>query len=336
MKKVTFKDRIKIYVIAGHGGDGCASFRREKFVPRGGPDGGDGGNGGSVYLVADKDVDSLLPLYFRPHQKAEHGGRGRSKQCHGRNGKDVYVKVPLGTDIRTEDEEHLLGELVNDGERFLAARGGHGGKGNMRFATATNQAPREFTEGTRGEEKALRLELKVVADVGLVGYPNAGKSTLLRAISAARPKIAAYPFTTLNPIIGTVEFDDYRKLRVADIPGLVDGAHEGVGLGHDFLRHIERTRFLLFVIDMAGVDGRSPSEDYVNLRKELRLYREDLDHRAFLVVANKMDREESELLYENFEKETGTTPLCISAAEGTGIEGLKATLYTHFHGTPVP
>jgi len=334
MKTPTFKDRVKLYVAAGNGGNGCASFRREKFVPKGGPDGGDGGRGGHVYLVVEPNVDSLLPLYYRPHQKATHGGRGRGKQCHGRNGTDLHIKVPLGTDVRLHGDGTLLGELVEEGQELLVAQGGKGGIGNIHYKTSSHQAPREFTEGELGEEKELLLELKIVADVGLVGYPNAGKSTLLRAISAARPKIAAYPFTTLNPIIGTVEYDDFKAVKVADIPGLIDGAHEGIGLGHDFLRHIERTKFLLFVIDMAGVDGRDPAEDYFNLRKELRLYREDLDHRPYAVIANKMDLPEAAENLEPFKQHVGTTSLEISAQAKQGINPVRTLLHDHFFPTP--
>ncbi|MEM7396312.1 MAG: GTPase ObgE, partial [Verrucomicrobiota bacterium] len=294
MKTITFKDRVKLYIKSGHGGDGCVSFRREKFVPRGGPDGGDGGHGGSVYLVADANADSLLDLYYRPHQKAEHGGAGRNKQCHGKNGKDLHLKVPCGTVAFNESSDQRLGEVLEPGDTLLVAKGGRGGKGNIHFATSTHQAPTEFTHGTPGEDITAWLELKMVADAGLVGYPNAGKSTLIRELSGARPKVASYPFTTLNPIIGIVQFEDYRTLRVADIPGLIDGAHEGVGLGHDFLRHIERCPFLIFVLDMGGVDGRDPTEDFLNLRDELKKYQADLDDRPYIVVANKMDLEDSE------------------------------------------
>jgi GTP-binding protein len=224
------------------------SFRREKFVPRGGPDGGDGGRGGHVILKADKNVDSLLPLYYQPHQKADKGGNGLGKDCHGRNARDLYVKVPCGTIVTNQETGERIGELTEHDQEMMVCRGGKGGLGNARFATSSHQTPYESTPGEEGQSLTLQLELKIMADVGLVGYPNAGKSTLLSGLSHAHPKIAAYPFTTLNPIIGTVIFDDYQYLRIADIPGLIDGAHEGVGLGHDFLRHIERTRFLIFVI----------------------------------------------------------------------------------------
>ena len=326
MKRITFIDRVKTYVHAGDGGKGCVSFRREKFIPLGGPDGGDGGHGGSVFLRASKDTASLLDLYYQPHRRAGHGGHGRGKQCTGRHGEDLYINVPCGTQVRVADTNENLGEVVKPGDELLVARGGRGGLGNMHFVTPSHRAPREATPGTPGERKTLILEMKTVADVGLVGYPNAGKSTLLRAISPARPKVAAYPFTTLHPVVGTVEFGEYSTLTVADMPGLIDGAHKGVGLGHDFLRHIERTRFLLFVIDMAGVDGRNPADDYLNLRKELQLYSEELAQRPYLVVANKMDLLESKKHLKQFSRRTNQKPLQISAATGEGVDRLKKAL----------
>ena len=360
MKGIAFKDRVTIQVFSGNGGDGCSSFRREKFVDKGGPDGGDGGDGGSVYLVADDDVDSLVSLFYQPLQRAKHGGRGRGAQQTGEAGNDLYIKVPCGTEayilggdlqgqeqdeddfdgeepaaepesdgheVQDAQEGTFLGEVVKDGDKLLVAQGGIGGKGNQNFATASHQAPTEFTPGTLGQIRRLRLELKTVADIGLVGYPNAGKSTLLAAISHARPKIASYPFTTLNPIIGTMMFEDYTSIRVADIPGLIDGAHEGIGLGHDFLRHIERSSYLLFIIDMAGTEGRDPVEDYNNLRKEVILYREDLEFRPFMVIANKMDVEGAAENLKRFKKETKLSPFPISASTGTGIDKLKEELY---------
>jgi len=356
MKGIAFKDRVTIQVFAGNGGDGCSSFRREKFIDKGGPDGGDGGRGGSVYLLADDDVDSLVSLFFQPIQRAKNGGRGRGAQQTGEAGSDLVIKVPCGTeayflggatppetdDDGDQDEEQepaprkefaepqegdFIGEVVKDGDKLLVAQGGIGGKGNQNFATASHQAPTEFTCGTLGEIKRLRLELKTVADVGLVGYPNAGKSTLLAAISHAHPKIASYPFTTLNPIIGTMMFEDYTSIRVADIPGLIDGAHTGIGLGHDFLRHIERSSYLLFIIDMAGTEGRDPVVDYNNLRKEVILYREDLEFRPFMVIANKMDVEGAAENLKRFKKETKQTPFPISASTGIGIDKLKEELY---------
>ena len=354
MKGIAFKDRVLTYVFAGDGGDGCASFRREKFVQLGGPDGGDGGHGGSVYLKASKDVDSLVNLYYQPNQRAGHGGRGRGARCTGECGKDLVILVPCGTqaweaaghvpgehvlDSSEDEHEHgrerggvfrgeriPLGEVVRDGDTLLVAQGGHGGKGNVHFKSSSHRAPTEFTPGTKGETRTLILELKTVADVGLVGYPNAGKSTLLAALTAARPKIAPYPFTTLNPLIGTLGFEDYTAIRIADIPGLIDGAHNGVGLGYDFLRHIERSRFLLFVIDMAGTDGRDPVTDFQNLREELKLYAEELVHRPYLVVANKMDQPEAAAKLAAFKAATKLEPFLLSASTGTGVEELKQLL----------
>ena len=326
MKSPVFKDRVHVHVFAGDGGNGCCSFRREKFIDRGGPDGGDGGRGGSVILEASRDTDSLLTLYYQPNQRAEHGGHGRGSQQTGENGRDLVIKVPCGTEVHLESGE-FLGEILEHGQQMIVAKGGRGGLGNLHFKSSTHQAPRETTDGGEGEVKDLRLELKTIADIGLVGYPNAGKSTLLSAISNARPKIAAYPFTTLNPLIGTVEFEDFTRIRVADIPGLIDGAHEGVGLGHDFLRHIERAHYLLFVIDMAGIDGRKPEADFKNLRKELKLYREDLALRPFLVIANKMDVAESAANLKRFKRSTGITPIAVAAATGEGVAELKKMLY---------
>ncbi len=330
LKSRTFADRVKVNMAAGDGGDGCVAFRREKFVPLGGPAGGNGGHGGSIYIRASKDKGSLITLYYQPHQRAERGGAGRGKQCHGKSGRDLYVQVPCGTEVREADTGTVLGEVIEDGDTLLIASGGKGGWGNMRFATSTHQAPREFTPGEKGEARTVILELKSVADVGLVGYPNAGKSTLLGQISRAHPKIASYPFTTLHPVIGIVTYEDFRTLRVADIPGLIAGAHEGVGLGDEFLRHIERSRFLVFVIDMAGVDGRDPAEDYVNLRRELKQYREELASRPYLLAANKMDVPEAEDNRAAFEKKTGEQVLPVSARKGDGVEALKDRLYQAF------
>lgn len=330
MKHVVFKDRVKLYVRAGNGGNGCISFRREKYVPRGGPDGGDGGHGGSVLLRCDSDEDSLLPLYYRPHQRAKHAQPGMGSQCHGRNGEDCVAKVPLGTVITDADTGGFIGELLADGEELVIAKGGRGGIGNVHFKSSTNQSPRQFTEGTLGEECTLWVELKLVADVGLVGYPNAGKSTLLSRLTHAHPKIAPYPFTTINPIIGTLEFENFSRLRIADIPGLIDGAHEGVGLGHQFLRHIERSRFLLFVIDMAGTDDRNPADDFIHLREELRLHREELASTPYMVVANKMDSPGSDVLLKEFEATTKEKVYPISAELGEGMEPVRECLYKHF------
>ena len=330
MKHVVFKDRVKLYVRAGNGGNGCVSFRREKFIPKGGPDGGDGGHGGSVILRCDANEDSLLPLYYQPHQRAKNAQHGMGSNCHGRNSANCIVKVAPGTVVSDAETDEFLGELLQPGDELVVAKGGHGGLGNVRFKSSTNQTPRQFTEGTKGEERVLWLELKLIADVGLVGYPNAGKSTLLSQLTHAHPKVAPYPFTTINPIIGTLEYPNFHRLRIADIPGLIDGAHAGIGLGHQFLRHIERSRFLLFVIDMAGTDQRNPTEDFLHLREELRLHREELADTPHLVLANKMDAPEAEEHLAHFRKTTGLDPIQISAKEGMGIEQVKEQLYRHF------
>jgi len=334
MKAPTFIDRVVIHVRAGNGGDGVATFRRERFIPFGGPDGGDGGEGGSVYLCADKNVDSLRALFFQPHQRAGHGGPGRSRQCAGKKGADCIVRVPCGTEVRDATTGDWIGELLRDGDTLLVAKGGRGGLGNVHFKSSTHQAPRECTPGERGEERRLRLELKLISDVGLVGYPNAGKSTLISRLSAARPKIAPYPFTTLHPVIGTIEYDDYRTLRVADIPGLIAGAHRGVGLGHDFLRHIERTRFLLIVLDMAAEEPTAPPEAYFSLLRELEMYDPDLLQRPRAVVANKMDLPQAAEGLKNFRRRTGLSPITLSARTGEGVEAVRQLLYHHFFGTP--
>lgn len=330
MKAITFVDRVKVYAYGGDGGNGCCSFRREKYVEKGGPDGGDGGRGGSVYLVASKDQASLLDLYYQPHLRAERGEHGRGKQCNGRAGRDLYVKVPCGTQVYDDATGEFIGEVVNDGDVLLVARGGRGGLGNMHFVTPSHRAPREYTEGEKGEVRVLRLELKTVAEVGLVGYPNAGKSTLLRALTDARPKVAPYPFTTLHPVLGTLVFDDFHSIRIADIPGLIKGAHQGVGLGHDFLRHIERTSFLVYVIDMAGSEGRDPVDDYRNLRRELKLYKPELITRPHVIVANKMDLPVAAENLKEFRRRTRLKPLEISAEKKLGLEPLKKVLHDYF------
>jgi len=327
MKARTFVDEVTVFARAGNGGNGSASFRREKYVAKGGPDGGDGGRGGHVTLIADPDTDSLIALHYAPHQRAGHAGPGRGQRRHGKNGADLVIKVPLGTEVRDADSGDWLGELVEPGATLSIAKGGKGGRGNCHWKTSTHQVPTEFTPGENGEERALRLDLKIVAEVGLVGYPNAGKSSLLTCLSDAHPKIGAYPFTTLNPIIGTMVFENYTRARVADVPGLIEGAHDGVGLGHQFLRHVERASFLVHVIDMAGVDGRAPAEDYASLRQELALHLDGLAERPFLVAANKMDLPEAAENLDTFRKETGLDPLLVSAVTGDGIEGLKTAIH---------
>jgi GTP-binding protein len=356
-----FVDRVKVFAQAGQGGRGCVSFRREKFVPKGGPDGGDGGRGGNVVVRADRHVDNLANLFYEPLIKAKNGSHGMGKRMSGRAGANKIVKVPAGTVIwRAEastlgivsevegsrettsivpprDSSTSLGttekepvtDLARDGQEFVLCRGGAGGKGNVHFKSSRNRAPRQYTEGEEGEQGHFLFELRTIADAGLVGYPNAGKSTLLRKISAARPKVAAYPFTTLHPIVGVIEFPGYQRASVADIPGLIEGAHRGVGLGHEFLRHITRCRVLVFVVDVAGSEERNPVEDLQNLRREIDLYDPSLSSRAWLVVANKMDlpgaKENLKALQKRFPK---IQILPTSAAKGEGIDALKQALAT--------
>ncbi len=275
-------------VRAGSGGNGCVSFRREKFVPRGGPDGGDGGRGGDVIIVASNRLDSLLDFKYRSHFNAENGVHGQGKKKHGRGGADCLVSVPVGSVIRDGESGEQLADLVAEGQQFLAAHGGMGGRGNVHFASSTNRAPRTATKGKPGEQRWLRIELKLLADVGLIGLPNAGKSTLLASLTAATPKVADYPFTTLSPQLGVLQLPDHPPFTIADIPGIIEDAHQGAGLGHTFLRHIERTRLLLHVIDAAPVAG-DPLEQYHLLERELGRYRQDLTRRSRLVVLNKID-----------------------------------------------
>jgi GTPase len=327
MKTIRFVDVAIMHALAGDGGDGCCSFRREKYVPKGGPDGGDGGRGGHVILKVAPDLSSLLPLFYQPHQRAGRGVHGKGKKLNGKVGRDCIVAVPRGTVVRDPESGSALADLVEPGQTFLAARGGQGGLGNCHWTTSTHQAPLEHTAGEPGEKKTLTLELKTVADVGLVGFPNAGKSSLLACISEARPKVAAYPFTTLHPSLGTLMGDDCSRITVADIPGLIDGAHRGVGLGHAFLRHIERAPVLVVVLDMAGVDGRKPEEDYSRILEELRLHKPELPERVGLIVANKMDRPEAAEQLQTFVRATERQPLTISAQNGEGVPALKAALF---------
>jgi GTPase len=341
-----FVDRVKVFAQGGNGGRGSVSFRREKFVPKGGPDGGDGGRGGNVILQSDRHVDNLVNLFYEPLIKAKNGGHGMGKKMSGRAGADKIVRVPVGTVVwraeegrrtsnverptsKSEQSAIPVTDLARDGQEFVLCRGGAGGKGNVHFKSSRNRAPRQYTEGEEGEQGHFLLELRTIADAGLVGYPNAGKSTLLRKISAARPKVAAYPFTTLHPIVGVIEFPGYRRATVADIPGLIEGAHRGLGLGHEFLRHITRCRVLIFVVDIAGSEGRNPVEDLQNLRREIDLYDPTLSSRAWFVVANKMDlpnaTQHLKALQERFPK---LQILPTSAAKGEGIAALKQALAT--------
>jgi len=327
MKTRTFIDSVTIHATGGNGGNGCVGFRREKFVPYGGPDGGDGGRGGHVILQGDHDTDSLVRFFYSPEQRAPAGGHGRGQKCTGRNGQDLILKVPCGTVVRRQDSGELVGDVVEHGQQLIVAGGGRGGLGNCHWKSATHQAPREHTDGEPGEAVTLQLDLKIVADVGLVGFPNAGKSSLITRLSDAHPKIAAYPFTTLNPIIGTLIYDDFFRVKIADIPGLIKGAHAGAGLGYEFLRHIERTTALVFVIDMAGVDTRVPHEDYLSLRAELAQYQAEMLERPSLVVANKMDLPEAAENLKVFKRKTKTKPLAVSAVTGDGIPELKAAIH---------
>ncbi|WP_418519586.1 GTPase ObgE [Megasphaera sp.] len=284
-----FIDRARIFVQSGKGGDGMSSFRHEKFVPKGGPNGGDGGQGGNVVLVADRNVNTLVDFRFRRLFKAKPGGKGEGSNKYGRNAEDLLITVPLGTIVKDEETGQVMADLSRDGQRAIVAKGGRGGRGNWHFRTSANRTPTFAERGEPGEERWLRLELKVLADVGLLGYPSVGKSSILCKVSAAQPEVAAYHFTTLNPILGVVNLPDHRSFVMADIPGLIDGASEGVGLGHDFLRHIERTKILIHVVDVSGIEGRDPIEDYEKINAELAKYSEKLARKRQVVAANKID-----------------------------------------------
>ncbi|MEA3207283.1 MAG: GTPase [Chthoniobacter sp.] len=366
-----FVDHIRIQAKAGDGGDGCVSFRRETFVPKGGPDGGDGGRGGSVIMRADTHTDNLTPFFYEPIIKARNGGRGQGKQCSGKAAPDKILPVPIGTIVyRLPEEEvdhsdpevehgagatfvdfsktpereqeaparnkkasidpsqlEMIADLTEPGQEFVLCKGGKGGIGNVHFKSSRNQAPRQYREGDPGEEGTFYLELRKIADAGLVGYPNAGKSTLLGRISAAHPKIAPYPFTTLTPHVGVVELPGFQRVTVADIPGLIEGAHADVGLGHDFLRHIVRCKLLVFVLDMAGSEGREPIEDLQKLRKELDLYDPKLSERGWIVIANKMDLPEAKEKLKHFKTRYRKLEVFpIAAGEEKGIAKLKQRL----------
>ncbi len=325
---MVFIDRARIKVTAGDGGNGCMAFRREKFVPRGGPSGGDGGKGGDVYLDCTDRVNTLLHFQYKRVFKAERGRHGEGDQRHGRNGEDIALLVPPGTQVYREPDHELIHDFASPGERLLVARGGSGGRGNARFATSTNQAPRRVEPGWPGEERDLALSLKLIADVGLVGFPNVGKSTLISRISAAKPKIADYPFTTLVPHLGVVALDDFRTYVVADIPGLIEGAHEGHGLGDQFLKHIERTKILLHLIDVSQT-GRDPISDYKTILRELTMFNPDLANRKHLVVASKIDALDEPAKLSRLRAMCGRRKLrfhSISSVTGQGIPELVALL----------
>jgi GTPase len=323
-----FIDEVRVKLKAGDGGKGSSSLRREKFIPRGGPDGGDGGHGGNVVLLGDENVGDLREFHFNPQARAENGQNGMSSQKNGARGASVVLKVPCGTVVRNLADGSVCAEILHHGEEIVLLKGGNGGWGNMHFKSSVNRAPRQFKEGLPGASGEFIFELKSIADVGLVGYPNAGKSTLTTLLTSATPKTAPYPFTTLHANVGVLEFPEtYETLRLADIPGLVEGAHANKGLGHRFLRHIERCSILLFLIDMQGTDGREPVEDFRVLLEELRLYDENLLQKPRLVVANKMDEPDaSEKLKEFVEVYPAETVLPVSCLSEEGLDHLKTTL----------
>jgi len=314
-------------VKAGDGGNGCTSFRREKFIPRGGPDGGDGGDGGSVFIQANESVDTLLDFSGKHEWPAERGQDGMGKACYGKKGEDLYIQVPVGTIILDKDRDLVLKDLKKPGQTICVARGGRGGKGNKHFATPTRQAPRYAEPGKPGQMRNLRLELKLIADVGLVGLPNAGKSTMLSRISAARPKVAPYPFTTLQPNLGIVELSGYRRFVVADIPGLIEGSHKGLGLGHDFLRHIERTRLIVHLVDVACIDGGNAVYHYHTIRKELSLYSPMLADKPEILVASKMDLDPQEEKLREFESAVGKEVIPVCSVTGKNLQTLLERLW---------
>ena len=321
-----FIDEARILVKAGDGGNGCLAFRREKYVPRGGPSGGDGGRGGDVFLVSTEHQNTLIQFRFNPEHKAQRGRHGEGSDCTGAEGHSIDLQVPVGTVVYDEATGERLHDFTAPGDRFLVARGGRGGKGNARFATSTHQAPTEHQPGKPGQERRLRLELKLLADVGLVGFPNAGKSTLISRISAARPKIADYPFTTLEPQLGVVSVDDYRSFVVADIPGLIEGAHLGHGLGTQFLRHIERTRLLAHLVDVSASSGREPARDFETVMAELASFSEDLAAKPMILVATKMDAAQDPARVESLRHiaaERGLAFFEISSVTGQGLDELR-------------
>jgi GTP-binding protein len=348
-----FVDRVRIVARAGNGGPGACSFLREKNMPDGGPDGGNGGRGGSVIVEVDPHVNNLIRYRYSPHQFAKNGQNGGKKQMSGRSGADCIITVPPGTVVSRIPDELIqvpapgdltpmpddpamlekVADLVKTGEKFILCTGGRGGRGNMNFKSSVNQAPRRYEEGEEGERGQFQLELKSIADAGLVGYPNAGKSTLLSRLSAAHPKIAPYPFTTLEPMIGVIEYPDFARVTVADIPGLIEGAHQGVGLGYEFLRHIERCQVLLFVVDMSGMEGRDPRDDFAQLRKEISLYQKEMGERPYLVIANKMDLPDAAENLKKFKRRVRREVIPIAGDHPEGIDELKRILRSQILGS---
>lgn len=330
-----FIDKVRIEVKAGNGGDGAVAFRREKYEPAGGPAGGDGGNGGSIIVIADTGLHTLMDFRYRRHYKAERGENGRNKRQYGKSGEDLILKVPVGTLIKDEETDTVIHDMNVPGEPFVLAKGGRGGRGNVKFTTSVRQAPRFAEPGRKGEERTVVLELKMIADVGLVGLPNVGKSTLLSVISDAKPKIANYHFTTLQPNLGVVRMGPGEDFVVADIPGLIEGASDGQGLGLDFLRHVERTRLLVHVLDASGYEGRDPVEDFHLIMKELKNYSQKLADKPMLIAANKTDLPQAEEHLErirSLSKDGIIYPM--SAATGRGVDGLKYALYEKLKEIP--
>lgn len=320
-----FIDFAEIDVQSGKGGAGCCSFRREKFVPKGGPDGGDGGRGAHVIIQGDAQMNTLLDYRYKRHYKGRSGDHGQGAKKHGKNAEDIILRVPLGTVIKDRDSDLIVCDILSDGQQYIAAKGGDGGRGNVHFKTSVNQAPRRSEEGFDGEHRELKLELKLLADVGLVGCPNAGKSTLVTQMSAAHPKIGNYPFTTLRPVLGVVDLGQGHAFVMADIPGLIEGAHEGVGLGDDFLRHIERCRVLLFVIDLSGFSN-DPWDDYQMLLKEIEAYDSRIVRKKRMIVLNKCDLNYNRETVEKFRNEEDIDVMLISSATGEGCEALRYAL----------
>jgi GTP-binding protein len=333
-----FVDEVEVKLKAGDGGDGCLSFRREKYIPKGGPNGGDGGDGGDVILVCDCNVGDLVDYKFKPHARAQSGEPGMGSQCHGKNGRDCILKVPAGTIVHNLETGKIATELLTHGDEVILLKGGRGGLGNEHFKSATNQAPRQTIPGTPGEQGIFRFEMKSIAQIGLVGFPNAGKSTLTNLFTATRRKTGPYPFTTLHPKVGTIDYGgELAPLTIADIPGLVEGAHKNRGLGSRFLRHIERCSLLAFILDMGAEDGRSGVDDYLVLRKELECYDPQLLTRPQLIIGNKMDMEMARDRAENFcKKFPNAIFFPISCATGGGIGELKAAFSQIFHGKQTP
>ena len=325
--RVMFIDEAKIWVKAGDGGNGCVSFHREKFVPKGGPDGGDGGRGGHVYFQTVENLDTLIDFAGKHHWQAQNGQPGSGNNKHGANGEDLIINVPPGTLIYDVDLDLLLKDLNEVGMKVRVCRGGRGGKGNKAFATSTNQTPRNAEPGKKGQERNIRLELKLIADVGLVGMPNAGKSTLISRCSAARPKIADYPFTTVEPVLGIVELTDFRRYVLADIPGLIEGAHSGAGLGFEFLKHIERTRIIVHILDIMPADGSDPAENYYTIRRELEQYSKALAQKTEIIVANKIDLDPDGEMVKDLRNKLNKIIYPISAVTGEGIKELTELLW---------